>query len=113
MALIPSAVIFVNNDLTDNVQIHLVKQLHISEVISGTAFDERVLANPDYATQVNQSNQRLMVVRSFEDINNRDLADVLIFVKGGLAAVETDKTGPPGITVEILNITWGKIGIYL
>lgn len=113
MVLIPSAVIFVNNDLTDNVQNHLVKQLHISEVISGTTFDERVASNPNYSTQINQSNQRLMVVRSFENINNRNEADILIFVKNGLAAVETDKTGPPGITVEVLDITWGKLGVYL
>ena len=113
MVAVPAAIVFVNNDLTDNVQARLIRQLHISEVISGETFDSRVDSDSEYVNKIKQLNQRVMVVRSFATINNRDLADVLIFVKNGLAAVETDKVGPPGITFEVLDLYWGKLGIYI
>ena len=107
----PSAIVFVNNDLTTNVEDMLVRQLYINEVVDGYVFDARVAADSNYLTYVKSGNLRLMVVRSFEEITNRELADVAIFVKAGLAAVEINKWGPHGITFPVVNLSWPKLGI--
>ncbi len=112
MAFLPGAIVFVNADLTSQVQAHLVKQLHISEVIDGYVFDDRVTADSSYPATVRNQKLRLMVVRSFEELENRDLADVVIFVKAGLAAIEKNGFGPPGLTFPILNLYWQKLGIF-
>jgi hypothetical protein len=112
MVIRPSAIIFVNNDLTDNVQTRLVRQLHINEVISGTEFDARVAADPDYPSNIKQLDLRIMVLRSFEELDNRDLADVVIFIKAALASILKNNFGPPGFTIAVLDIYWGKLCIY-
>ena len=112
MVLRPAGVVFVNNDLTTSVQNALVKQLHISEVVDGYAFDARITANPDYVDVVKQLDLRIMVVRSFEELDNRALADVVIFVTHGLASVLQNKFGPPGITSAVNRLTWGKLVIF-
>ena len=112
MALRPAAIIFVNNDLTDNVKNYIVKQLHITQVMDGYAFDTLVTGVSGYVDTVKQLNQRIMVVRSFEELNNRNLADVVIFVAHGLATILHNNFGPPGITHEIVQLTWGKLCVF-
>lgn len=108
----PSAIVFVNDDLTANVEAMLVRQLYIDEVIDGYVFDDRLEANSAYLSQVKAANLRLMVVRSFEELENRELADVVIFVKAGLAAIECNGFGAPGQTFPVVNLTWPKLGIF-
>ena len=112
MVLRPSGIVFVNNDLTDSVQAALVKQLHISEVIDGYAFDNRILANPSYSDVVRQLDLRIMVVRSFLEQDNRTLADLVIFVTNGMASVLQNKFGPPGVTYAVSRLTWGQLGMW-
>jgi hypothetical protein len=111
--LIPSgAVVFVNNDLTDNVRNFLVRQLRINEVIDGYVFDDRIAADPDYKIKLGQLYQRVMVVRSYEELENRDLADVAIFVSHGLAAILKNNYGPHGATHSVVDLTWGQLCIF-
>jgi len=111
--LIPSgAVIFVNNDLTDNVRNYLVRQLRISDVVDGYVFDDRIAADADYKNKLAQLGLRIMVVRSYEELENRDLADVAIFVSHGLAAILKNNYGPHGQTYEVLDLTWGQLCIF-
>ena len=112
MVIRPAGVVFVNADLTPSVQNALVRQLHISEVIDGYEFDDRVTADPNYTDIIKQFNLRIMVVRSFEELENRSLADVVIFVTHGLASVLENKFGPPGITSAVSRLTWGKLCIF-
>ena len=112
MVLRPAGVVFVNNDLTTSVQDALVKQLHITEVIDGYVFDERIVNNSAYVDIVKQLDQRILVVRSFEELTNRTLADVVIFVSAGLASVLNNKFGPPGETSAVCRLTWGKLCIF-
>jgi hypothetical protein len=112
MAIRPAGVVFVNNDLTSSVRDALVKQLHINEVIDGYVFDDRAAADPNYIDTVKLANLRIMVVRSFEELINRSLADVVIFVTHGLASVLENKFGPPGITTQVCRITWGKLCVF-
>lgn len=101
----PGAIIFVNNDLAGNVQSTLVRQLYISDVMSGTEFDSRVVSDPNYPQIVHLNNMRILVVRDFADGYSRALADVAIFIKAGLATIEGSKFGPPGQTFPVDRLT--------
>jgi hypothetical protein len=104
---LPSAIILVNNDLTDQVKSVLQSQLFISEIISGEEFDARVSADPNYVNIVHNSFQRILVIRSFREETNRELFDIAIFVKAGLACIEKNNFGPPGRTYPV-----AKLSIY-
>lgn len=104
---LPAAIIFVNSDLTDSLKSILVNQLMINETISGVEFDARVVADPNYPVVVHLQKIRILVIRqSFQDQTNRQFADVVIFVKGGLATIEKNNFGPPGLSLPVdrLNI---------
>lgn len=100
----PAAIVFINDDLSSFVQSTLVKQLYAAEAITGEEFDARVAADPTYATAVRQAGLRVLVIRDLSDTTNRELADVVIFVKAGLASVLETKFGPPGLTLPISTL---------
>lgn len=111
-ALYPSAVIVVNNDLTDNVKNMLVKQLAIDEVLDGYTFDSLIDGYASYIQDNKKLNKRILVIRSYQDNFDRNLTDVNIFVKLGMAHVLQNKIGPHSITYRIVNLTWDKLCIY-
>jgi hypothetical protein len=99
--LLPSAIIFINADMTVAQKQYIGQQLYITETISGQEFDARVVADPNYPDIVHQQNLRILVVRDdFRDYTNRELADIAIFVKQGLIAIEKNKFGPPNLTFQ-------------
>lgn len=107
----PSAIIFINNDMNDAVRTTITSQLEINETISFSEFNARITADPNYPIFVHGNKLRVLVLLpTFRDYTNRDLADIVIFLKQGLASVEKNKFGPPGLTLEIqrLNI-WNLI----
>lgn len=169
--IFPAAIIFVNNDLTDNIKQMLIRQLNISETIDGYTFDTRVAVNSNYPTQAKSAQQRIMVVRDLTGPDNRNLVDLVLFVKAGLATViqnnitgvhlgcrpfpgqtpttpgsvktqhhlypdqlhglqfrdyeihkhdfiddnhysPSHRRGPPVVTIQVVNISWGALGIY-
>jgi len=112
MVAVPAAIVFVNMDLIPQVRQWIVKQLHISEYMFGDEFDARVAADPTYPDRMKVLNLRLMVERPFNELDNRTLADVAIFVKNGMASVEINKFGPPGITFPVLDIHWGQFCVF-
>ena len=111
---VPPAIIFVNNDLVPQIRNWLVKQLHIDEYMSGAVFDARVDGYGDgyYVASVYSQNKRIMVIRDFRETTNRSLADVVIFVKEGLASIQKNKFGPPEQTHQVQNLYWGQLGVY-
>ena len=138
---LPSAVIFTNDNLTENIKLRLMKQLFIDGYMDGYTFDQYIdgysdsYINNGYIdgyqdayedsldgynfplttnlyTYIHQHNKRLLVFRPFNTINNRQYADALIYVKNGLAAVELCKVGPPAITYPVINLTLQKIGLF-
>ncbi len=100
----PAAIIFINDDLSVFVQDTLVKQLYAKEAITGEEFDARVAADPNYTTAAKQAGFRILVIRDLSDTTNRELADIVIFVKAGLASVLENKFGPPGLTLPITTL---------
>lgn len=116
MAAVISGVAFCNNDLSPSVQEKIVTQLFIDYVLTGAEFDAKVVADPLYVSKVKIFNLRVLVIRTYaqndiaNNIPNRELADVVLFVKSGLANVVT-KSGH-GPTVPVLNMHWGQFGLY-
>lgn len=103
--MLPGAIIFVNNDLTDGVMIPLIRQLYINESMTGSEFDLRVLEDPSYPQVIHNSGMRVLIIRDFSEGYNRSLADVAIFIKAGLASIEANKFGPPGQTYRVDKLT--------
>lgn len=104
---LPPAIIFVNADIDGYMTNTLVSQLYIDGYMSKSEFDDRILALPSYPDFIHGNGYRIMVILpDFRDYTNRELADVVIFVKGGLASIEKNKYGPPKLTlpVERINI---------
>lgn len=112
MLVPPGAIVIVNDDLTENVRNFLSRQLFINETIDGYVFDQRIESNPNYPRELCQLNQRLMVVRSLDELQNREYADIVIFVAHGLAALLENKFGPRGITFPVVDLTWGKFCVF-
>lgn len=112
MVVVPSAIIFVNKDLVDQVRQHLIKQLHITEAIDGYVFDQRLVDNPNYIDDVKALNQRILVERPFTELENRAEADIAIFIKNAIAAVLKNNFGPPRQSFQIINLHWGQLGIF-
>jgi len=110
--IVPPAIIFINNDISAKTKSYIQKQLFITESYDGYQFDTVVAENPNYVIDVHNSNRRVLVTRSFLEHTNRDLADVVVFVSHGLAAVEKNKFGPPAITVKILDLYWQQLCIF-
>jgi len=103
MANLPPGIIFINEDLNDTLKAKIKTQLYVHEAISGAEFDARVAVDPNYPTVVKLQNIRILVIRNLHDHTNRNLADVVIFVKAGLAAIEKNNFGPPGLTLPVNN----------
>lgn len=110
--MFPPAIVFVNGntdgygssygDLDSYGKELLRSQLDIDEVMIGSEFDSRVLADPNYPTIIHAMNMRILVIRAdFREYTNRELADVAIFVKQGLAYVEKNNFGPPELTLSM------------
>lgn len=108
----PAAIIMINSDLTENVKSFIMRQLHINEAIDGYTFDTRISNNSNYPNVVKQLDNRLLVIRSHADQQNREYYDIVLFFKNGLTCVEENKFGPPGITFPVVNLTLGKLGLF-
>lgn len=112
MVAVPAAIVFVNNDLVDQVRDHLKVQLHINEIIDGYVFDDRLAADSEYICKVKQLNLRIMVIRPFTELESRENADVAIFIKNGMAAILKNNFGPPGATYKVVDLHWGQLCIF-
>ena len=108
MAILPGAVIFVNDHLYSDgyydTRDNLITQLCITEAMDGKEFDDRVKWDENYPAIVRNNNLRILVMRDFSDLTNRNLADIAIYVKNGLAAIECNKFGPPGRTYPVKDM---------
>lgn len=109
---IPAAIVFVNDDLTANIRTNLEKQLYITDTMDGYTYDGYVTAFPEWPDVARLQNKRVMVVRPFTELQNRNDADVVIFVTHGDAAIEQNKFGPPGATYRVAELHWGKLLIF-
>jgi hypothetical protein len=108
--MIPSGIIIVNNDLTDNIKYNLEKQLFITDIMDGYSFDVAV-QDGYFKETVLANKRRVLVIRSLIETNNREIADLVLFVSGGMVTVEKNNFGPPGKIFRIAEVYWQKLGI--
>ncbi len=114
MSSLPAAIFFVNADINEGTRNTLMNQLFIDEALTDTDFDARVQVEPEYPTLIHLNNLRIMVLRqNFRDFTNRNLADVVMFVKQGLASIEKNGFGPPGLTFPIERINMYELLRYV
>jgi len=107
--IFPPAILLINQDISQNVQAMLVRQLAITEVIDGYTFDNRIAANTNYPNLVHSNNQRLLIMRPLSELNNRALVDVAGFIKAGMLAILSPFDTVPGFTFPIVNLTWADL----
>ena len=116
MVAVPSGIVFVNNEISASVQDKLVTQLFIDYILTGDEFDAIIATTPNYPATVKQFRKRLLVIRSYDQDNivnnipNRTLADILLYVANGLANMLTSSGHGP--TFPVVNITWGDFGVF-
>lgn len=108
----PSAIIFCNNDLTDQVKSVIQRQLFINDTMTGIEFDARVSVNPNYVEDIHSNGLRILVIRPFTELTNRELADIVIFCKAGLASILKNNFGPPGQTFPIDRFYLSQLLIF-
>ena len=110
----PPAIIIVNNDLTEQVQGVLVRQLRIDQVMDGYTFDQTIAADPNWPNDIRAiHNQRIMVIRDLRELDNREHADIVAFVSHGLISTEKNKFGPPLTHFQVRKIHWGQLCHYV
>jgi len=98
----------------------MIKQLHINQVFDANNdgydgyqnFDGYVALHPDFIVDIHRDKKRILVMRSMADFNNRELADVVIFMKHGMASILKNKIGVPTGTFPLLNLYWRQLGVY-
>lgn len=114
--LYPPAIIFVNDDLVEQIKNVLKSQLFLDEILSGDQFDGYVLAEnyitvdgeitqSDYVDKLKIDKKRILVVRTFNNLQNKNLADIVIFIKAGLASIQKNNFGPPMQTYPVASLT--------
>jgi hypothetical protein len=104
---LPPAIIFINSDLNDTSKATLRSQLYINQIITGKQFDDVIAVDPTFPDQIHLNGARVLVIRDeLYPYPNYDLADVVVFLKQGLASIEKNKLGPPKLTLSLerLNI---------
>src|SRR6185312_17304571 len=104
---LPPAIIFINSDLNDTSKATLRSQLNINQIITGKEFDDVVAVDPTFPDQIHLNGVRILVIRNeFYPYPNYNLADVVVFLKQGLAAIQKNNLGPPKLALPLnrLNI---------
>lgn len=88
-------------------------QLQITETISFEEFKARMASNPDYHKVIHLNRLRVLVIlKNFQDTCYREVFDVVMFIKQGVASVLQCKYGPPGLSLDtqrlnIFNLLYG------
>lgn len=113
--MFPPAIIYINGntdgygnvygDLDGYGKATLESQLYIHETMTGDEFDARVSSDPNYPQIVHLMGYRILVIRAdLRNYTNREFADVVLFVKQGMASIEKNNYGIPGICIAISRI---------
>jgi hypothetical protein len=113
--LIPGILYFANNDLGDVALANLQGQLNIDEVISNDEFVLRIAADPNYPVVIKLNQLRVLVLYPAYDQNNSNkcLADILLFIRQGMAYVLDRVTGCPGLAMATNKLNMFNLRTYL
>lgn len=113
-----TGIVFVNNNISGSVQEKLITQLFIDLLLTGDEFDAIVDGYADgyFFADIKANHQRVMVLRNYlingipNNIPNRELADIILYISNGLANVLTKEGHKPSLPV--VNLYWGALGFH-
>lgn len=118
-----TGIVYINNDISGSVQEKLVNQLFIDLLLTADEFDTIIdgyfadgYVDGYFLDSIKIRNQRVMVTRNYlkndlpNNIPNRELADVILYVKYGLVNIVTKEGHKP--TLALYNIYWGALGFH-
>lgn len=93
----PTGIIFINSNISEQVLDVVKRQLRIDYTYDFNYFNESITNDGYFGL-----NQRLLIlVSDFENVENREKADVVLYVKMGLAYILKNNFGPTGLTVQV------------
>jgi len=102
---LPPAIIFINADINSTTQSTLASQLYVNDIMAFSEFNNRISVDPNYADNVHLQSLRILVILpTFRDFTNRNLADVVLFYNQGQVTVEKNNFGPPGLSLPIARL---------
>lgn len=93
----PTGIIFINSNVSEQVLEVVKRQLRIDNTYDFNTFNENI--NNDGYFGLNE--RLLILVSDFEISENRDKADVVLYIKMGLAYILKNNFGPTGLTVQV------------
>lgn len=104
----PPSIIFINSNISTNVQYQIEKQLYITETIPYSTLELRVASDGYYHQHIIGLDERLLVLANLNDYSNRAYADIVLCYVNGLVYVEKNKVSIPGkcIPLQIISIAY-------
>jgi hypothetical protein len=102
--MLSGLIVVVNDNITTSINAKIQRQWLINEFISGVEFDARVVADPNYPTNVKLSGRRICVTRPLTDVFDKTIVDHVIYIKYGMAKFESSVSFPKGLLKLIDNL---------
>lgn len=96
----PGGIVFVNEDVSPQVVEVLKRQLYITEQIDYNTLQDRFNEDGYYIYKVRENLDRILVLINYTE-TPRDSADVVIYIRLGLAYIEKNNFGPPGLAMQV------------
>jgi len=97
----PEGIIFVNSNISSQVLETIQRQLFITETLDFNSFNEYINDGYSGIDGYNSGGRLLVLLNDFQITENRDKADVVLYVKLGLAYILKNNFGPTGLTVQV------------
>jgi hypothetical protein len=104
----PAFIIFLNDNVVAQIQGVFSRQFYLTQIMSAAVFDGYVAAqgfdgygNSIFAQNIHADGYRIMVLRNYQDLTNRNLADIVLYSQNGLVSILFNKYGPPAGTFGI------------
>jgi hypothetical protein len=111
-SIIPSAIIAINSNISNNTLNKIISQLNIDEILDLLSYKDNLLNDNEYHTKYLLSNKRLLVlypIGTSENLLSLNF-NVICKVKNGLISI-LEKV-EPRLTFKITNLSWDKLSIY-
>lgn len=102
----PPFIMFVNNDLSDQVKSVFTRQFYLTEIIDGATFDGYLFTDPNFINTAYADGYRIMVLKNLSDHTDRQLANITLFYKNGLVSILKDGYGPPTLTKKLDEVSF-------
>lgn len=96
----PGGIVFINNDTSPQVVEVMKRQLFITEQLDYNTLQDRFNDDGYYIYKIRENLDRILVLINYTE-TPRDFADVVIYIKLGLAYIEKNNFGPPGLCLQV------------